>query len=87
MTKPSYKTQPGWLRRPDKPPTGCVEILIRDRQMKPLFVMQFWGLTRSELCTIPMDEDTPSGGEIVAAALRRRGVDPTSVHFTLWDVR
>jgi hypothetical protein len=87
MTKPSYKTQPGWMRRPDRPPRVKSEILIRDLAMRPLFVMTFWGLTRNDLCFVSMEKGAPSGGEIVAAALRRKGIDPDKVIFTLWDVR
>ena len=54
-------------------------ILIRNLDMEPLFVMEFYGITHRELCMIP------GGGNIVAAALERRGLDPHSFIFTFWD--
>lgn len=58
-------------------------ILIWDLNMHPLFVFYFYGVTKEELCTIGEDY---SGGDIVAAALRRRGLDPADYQFTIWDV-
>jgi hypothetical protein len=54
-------------------------ILIRDLDMEPLFVMEFYGISERELRIIP------GGGNIVARALERRGIDPHSVIFTFWD--
>jgi hypothetical protein len=56
-------------------------ILICNLDMEPLFVMEFYGITQRELRTIP------GGGDIVARALERRGIDPHSVTFTLWDTQ
>lgn len=56
-------------------------ILIRDLDMRPLFVVDFYGLDR-ELTTV----GPGMGGNIVAAALQRRGIDPHSVSFNVFDV-
>lgn len=80
------KHAPGWQRWPDRAPRTRAEILIRDLDMKPLFVLQLWGLEGKDLCVIAEDPQF-NGGDIVAAALRRRGIDPESVVFTLWDVK
>jgi hypothetical protein len=55
-------------------------ILIRDLDFNPLFRMYFYGLDAHDLCTVP------GGGNYVETALKRRGIDPDSVMFTVWDV-
>lgn len=65
---------------PTKLPTTKGSILIRDHDMNPLFVLDIWGCTSRDLCMCP------GGGNIVADALRRRGIDPESVFFAIWDV-
>jgi hypothetical protein len=67
-------------------------ILVRDLDMRPLFVIDFYGID-VELSSIVFSKGVSaygeagmSGGDYVAAALRRRGIDPESVFFTIWDV-
>jgi hypothetical protein len=55
-------------------------IVVRDLDMEPLFRLDFYGLSPRDLAAVP------GGGDYVAAALERRGIDPHSVVFTLWDV-
>lgn len=56
----------------------CQSILIRDLELQPLFILDFYGLS-GELTV------TPGGGNIVAAALEKRDIDPHSVSFNLFD--
>ena len=86
MSKLLAKHTPGWMRRPARAPRTRAEILIRDLHMKPLFVLQLWGLEGKDLCVIA-EEPQLNGGSIVEAALRRRGIDPASVMFSVLDVR
>ena len=86
MSKPLAKHTPGWKRRPARAPTTKAEIVIRDLYMKPLFILQIYGITGADLCVISEDPQF-NGGDIVAAALRKRGIDPDSVMFSLWDVK
>lgn len=74
-------------RRPGStvPTLGPAEILIRDHDMRPLFVLTIYGATPEDLCTVAPAEDL-LGGNLVAAALRRRGIHPASVVFTMFDV-
>lgn len=60
-------------------------ILIRNLDGEPLFRMIFYGLGMRDLCIISEDP-SQNGGSIVAAALERRGIDPGSVMFAIWDV-
>lgn len=65
---------------PERAPQTKGSILIRDRDMHPLFVLDIYGVTTSDLCMCP------GGGALVVAALRRAKIDPSKVYFTIWDV-
>lgn len=58
-------------------------IIIRNHEGDALFQLYFYGLTITDLASIGEDY---SGGDIVAAALKRRGFNPSDFLFMLWDV-
>jgi len=64
---------------PEPLPQERCHMVVRDRDMRELFVVTLYGVSFGELCTVP------GGGNIVAAALARRGLDPGDFMFTLWD--
>jgi hypothetical protein len=56
-------------------------IVIRNLNMEPMFALDFYG-EKAKMLTV-----VPGGGNIVAEALQKRGIDPKTVIFSLWDVR
>lgn len=81
-------------------PLESSSILIRDKDtQKPLFEFVFYGVSVSRLCSIPYFKNAKDekeymscstnlvGGDLVRAALKRRGIDPDSVTVMIWDVR
>jgi len=60
------KPKPFWQNR--------ASILIADMQGRPWFTLTIYGVTTKDLCTVSLDDPGLSGGQIVAAALKRRGL-------------
>jgi len=72
-------------------------IVIRDHEGRGLFVLDFYDVSMQQLCSIPLfsrdeeyfeykkDSSGYIGGDIVAHALRKRGIDPHSVMFSVFD--
>ncbi len=75
------KTERRLLARRRSRPDRKASIIIRNLDMEPQFVLTFYGEDADRLSHIP------GGGDMVAEALAQRGIDPSSVFFTLWDIQ